>query len=287
MTSTRRLPRALALALLPFTAIAAIAQGEADPPPSAASTGRPLWEIGGVALGVSQQAYPGSSRQVHRGLALPFAVYRGRFFRADNDGIGVRPVKTPLYELDISAAGSFGSSANDDPVRRGMPSIGTLVEFGPRLKVNLGPAPLGGRWRLDLPLRGVLDLSHQLKYRGAVFQPGITWSRRPGGGWIYGVGASVLLADERLARSFYEVQPRYATATRPAYAADGGLLSTRLSAFAAKDITRDLTLFGFARVDSVAGAANRASPLVRDTTGTSVGLGVSWTWWRSQRLEGE
>src|SRR4051812_38195485 len=45
---------------------------------------KPLWELGGVALGVSQQAYPGSSRQVHRGLALPFFIYRGPFLRADN-----------------------------------------------------------------------------------------------------------------------------------------------------------------------------------------------------------
>lgn len=284
MTVLRFLP----LALLGLACTGAFAQTESVPaPPSAEGSGRPLWEIGGVALGVSQQAYPGSSRQVHRGLALPFAIYRGRFFRADNDGIGVRPVKTPLYEFDISAAGSFGSSASNDPVRAGMPNLGTLVEFGPRLKVNLGPAPLGGRWRVDLPLRGVLDLSHQLKYRGAVFQPGITWSRRPGGGWLYGAGASVLFADDRLARTFYEVDPRYARAGRPAYESQPGLLATRLSLFASKDITRDWTVFTFARLDSVAGAANRASPLVRETTGHSVGVGVSWTWWRSQRKEGD
>lgn len=249
----------------------------------AASTGRPLWEIGAVGIAVDQQAYPGSSRQVHRALALPYLIYRGQYLRADSDGVGVRPVKTPVYEFDISGAYSFGSSASDDPVRRGMPNLGTLVEFGPRLKVNLGEAPFGGRWRLDLPVRGVFDLSHQLAYRGAVFQPGLTWSRRPGGGWTYGAGASLLVADSRLARTFYEVDPRYATRTRPAYEAQGGLLATRLSVFAARDLTRDWTVFAFARVDSVAGAANRASPLVQRTTGTSAGIGVSWTWLRSDQ----
>lgn len=280
--------RTLSRALLPLAASTAFAQTESVPaPPSSGGTGRPLWEVGGVALGVSQQAYPGSSRQVHRGLALPFAIYRGRLFRADNDGIGVRPVKTPLYEFDISAAGSFGSSASNDPARAGMPNLGTLVEFGPRVKFNLGPAPLGGQWRVDVPLRGVFDLSHQLKYRGAVFQPGITWSRRPGGGWLYGGGVSALFADERLAHTFYEVEPRYARVGRPAYDARAGLLATRLSLFASKDVTRDWTVFTFARLDSVAGAANRASPLVRQTTGHTIGVGVSWTWWRSQRMEGE
>ena len=35
------------------------------------------------------------------------------------------------------------------------------------------------------------------------------------------------------------------------------------------------------RVDTVHGAANRDSPLVRQTTGATVGLGVSYTWLRS------
>jgi outer membrane scaffolding protein for murein synthesis (MipA/OmpV family) len=152
------------------------------------------------------------------------------------------------------------------------------VEFGPRLKVNLGGTRESGRWRLDVPLRGVFDLSDSLEYRGLVFQPGVSWSRRSSGGWTYGVGASLVFADDRLARTFYEVEPRFATPVRPANA---GLLSTRLTASLAKDLTRDWTLFGFARMDSVAGAANRDSPLVRRTVGTTVGVGVSYTWLRS------
>ena len=31
----------------------------------------PLWEVGGVVFGVSQNAYPGSDQQVNRALALP------------------------------------------------------------------------------------------------------------------------------------------------------------------------------------------------------------------------
>ena len=69
-----------------------------------------------------------------------------------------------------------------------LPSLGTLVEVGPRLKVDRGPAPAGGRWRLDLPVRGVFDLSHQLRYRGTVFQPAVSWSRRAPGALVYGAG---------------------------------------------------------------------------------------------------
>lgn len=243
----------------------------------------PLWEIGGIALGVSQQAYPGSDQQLRRGLVLPYAVYRGRFFRADNDGIGVRPLRTPQYELDVSASFSFGSSADDDPARQGMPDLGTLVEFGPRLKWHLGGSPEIGRWRLDLPLRGVFDLSDRLAYRGLVFQPGVTWQKRVSPSWVVSTSLSALVADRRLAATFYEVAPQFATAARPAYAAEGGLLAWRAGVTVIHQASRDWTWFGFARLDSVAGAANRASPLVRQTHGGTVGIGVSYTWLRSAR----
>jgi len=157
------------------------------------------------------------------------------------------------------------------------------VEFGPRLKWHLGGSREGGRWRLDLPLRGVFDLSDSLNYKGAVFQPGIVWAKRVAPGWNVSASLSMLVADERLADTFYEVAPRFATAARPAYDAKAGLLATRLGASVSHDLTRDWTVFGFARLDSVAGAANRDSPLVRQTTGGTVGVGVSWTWLRSSQ----
>ena len=41
-------------------------------------------------------------------------------------------------------------------------------------------------------------------------------------------------------------------------------------------------LFSFARIDKVAGAANESSPLVRQTTGARVGVGLAYDWMRSQ-----
>ena len=38
-----------------------------------------------------------------------------------------------------------------------MPDLGTLVEFGPRVKWNLGSGPGNGRWRAELAVRGVFD----------------------------------------------------------------------------------------------------------------------------------
>ena len=92
-----------------------------------------------------------------------------------------------------------------------------------------------------------------------------------------------MFANRKLADTFYGVAPRYATATRPAYQAESGLVAWRLSASASRALAPDWRLFGFARLETVSGAANRASPLVRQTTGASVGLGVAWTWQQSDQ----
>ena len=133
----------------------AVAQGPAGSAP-------PLWELGGVALGVSQRAYPGADQQVNRALALPYFVYRGDVLRADRDTAGIRAMKTETFELDVGFAGAFGAAFS-------------------------------------------------------------------------------------------------------------------------RSLARDWNLFGFARLETVAGAANESSPLVRRSSGASVGVGVAYTWMRSDR----
>lgn len=273
---TRRcppLPRLLSLAVA-SAALPALAQ---DAP------ALPLWEIGAVGLTVAQQAYPGASVRVNRGLALPYLIYRGEFLRADRGGAGIRAVRTPTFEVDIGAAGSFGFRSDEIAVRRGMPNIGTLVEFGPRLKWHLGPATSEGRWRAEFPLRGVFDLSRQLAHQGMAFEPELIFERSAQGGWSYSTGIGAVWGDRRLADTFYGVAPAHALAGRTAYLAEGGLITWRLSASFSRQLSPDWRLFGFARADSVAGGANESSPLVQQRTGTSVGLGITYSWKQSDR----
>jgi MipA family protein len=247
---------------------------------------QPLWELGGLAFGVSQQAYPGADQQVSRALALPYFIYRGEVVRVDRGSIGVRAVRQREFEVDIGFSGAFGSRSNEIDARRGMPELGTLVEFGPRLTWNLDAAePPSGehRWRVELPLRGVFDLSDGLARRGATFAPELQFSLRTSGGPAYSTSFGTVFGDRRLADTFYGVAPAFASAERSAYEARAGLVAWRLGLTASRSPAPDWRLFGFARFDSVAGAANRASPLVRQTTGATVGVGVAWTWRRSER----
>lgn len=262
------------VAIVPALISSAMAQA-----PSAA----PLWELGGVALGASQQAYPGSDERVNRALPLPFFIYRGDVLRADGDTAGIRALKTPTLEIDIGFAGSLGAGSASLDARQGMADLGTLVELGPRLKWQLGSLPGGGRLRAEVQLRAVFDLNDSAAHRGLSFEPKLVHELQSENGWRHTLAVGATLADNRLARTFYEVRPAEATALRPAYSASSGLLAWRLSTSLSRRVSRDWSLFGYARIDTVAGAANEASPLVRQTTGATVGLGVAYTWMRSEQ----
>jgi outer membrane protein len=245
--------------------------------------GQALWEIGAVGLGVSQQAYPGAGQQVNRSLVLPFVIYRGRYLRADRETAGLRALKTPQFELDLGFAGAFAARSDDIDARRGMPDLGTLVEAGPRLTWNLSGATGGAGWRLELPLRGVFDLDDRAAHRGMSFEPRLVYSKRADGGGSNSVSVAAIVADRRLARTLYEVTPAFALPDRAAYEARSGLVAWRLAGSITYPITSDWLLFGIARVDALAGAANRDSPLVRRSTGATLVLGMTYTWLRSQR----
>ena len=280
MRSTRLTRSTLTHALIASTAALLPWTAAAQEGPS-----QPLWEVGFLGGGLSQQAYPGAEQNVQRVLVLPYVVYRGKFLRVDRGNLGLRAIKTPTFEFDVGFSGALGSRANDIDARRGMPDLGTLVEFGPRLKWNLSTPtrPGEGRWRAEFPLRGVFDLSDGLAHRGMAFEPELMFERRTLGGTSYSTSLGAVWGDRRLNDTFYGVAPAYATASRAAYRADSGLIALRLSASLSRSLTPDWRVFAFGRYDSVAGAANEASPLVRQKGGASVGVGVAWTWMRSER----
>lgn len=265
------------MAALSSATLTAIAQTAPSTEPA-----QPLWEIGIGAVAASQPAYPGAATNTNRVVALPFFIYRGEVVRAEQGNVGLRAIKTPRYELDIGFSASLGSSANDVPERIGMPDIGTLVEFGPRLKINLGDISQGRSGvRLDLPLRGVFDLSNSFANRGVSFEPQLSFDVPLPGGWRGGVGLSALFGTQKLNETFYTVTAAEALANRPAYTAQAGLLSTRASFGASKKLTPDLRVLGFIRLDSTAGSANSSSSLITRNSGASIGVGLAYTFGRS------
>lgn len=244
----------------------------------------PLWEVGLFALGASQQAYPGAAQQLDRGVLLPYLVYRGDILRVDRGGIGLRKVISPSVEFDIGFSGAFGTRSGEIDARQGMPELGTLVEFGPRVRWLVDERLGGGRLRADLALRGVFDLNDRLSSRGLALEPELVFSRNSSTGWRYGAGVGLVVGDSRLNDTLYGVAPAYATPTRAAYTASPGLIASRLSLHMSRALSPALRLSAYTRLDSVAGAANQASPLVQKNAGASVGIWLTYTLAQSATL---
>ncbi|MFZ4652060.1 MAG: MipA/OmpV family protein [Rubrivivax sp.] len=283
----RPLPRAAHHAPMRWAAGAACLaalQGAAWAQPE---TTDPRWELGVVAVGVSQQAWPGAAARVQRALAVPYAFYRGPVLRVDRDTVGLRAVRTPDFELDVGFSGAFGSNAKDIPARRGMPDLGTLVEFGPRGTWQLGRSGSGSgsdtRWQFALPLRGVFDVDARGQWRGFTLEPELQARHEVPGGWRLTGSASVLLGNARINETIYGVAPVWATAARPAWEGRPGLVAWRLGFSASRPMGPDWRIFGFARLDDVSGAANAGSPLVQQRRGVTAGLGLQWIFLRSSQ----
>ncbi len=287
-----RLARPLAVAALLATALVAAAPAQETAADSAPATEParpkeplPLWEIGLVGIAAYQPAYPGSDQDFARFRVLPFGIYRGSLIRADDNGIGLRAFRSPRLEWDVSASGSFGSSANRVRARVGMPSIGTMVEIGPAAKINLGDLVVPGReprlTQLEIPVRAVFDVSHDFEHRGWTFEPRLSHTAWTGPRFALVVSASALVGDRRLNQLYYGVDAPLATADRPAYDARAGLVAWRLSASLRHRIGPTLRLAYFAQLETVRGAANEDSPLVRSRQDAGVGVSLVWGVWHS------
>lgn len=246
--------------------------------------GQPLWEAGVFAGGVSTPAYPASSDRASRILVAPVFIYRGEIFRADRDGVGARLYRSENMQFDIGFAASLPANSDDSAVRKGMPDLGTLVEFGPRLNLTLArPAP-GTRWQLEVPVRSVLELGGGVRGQGYAIEPKLAYEVRDvGRGWSLGASAGLVWGDAQLNRFFYSVTPEYVTAARPAYDAQPGLIAARMGLNTSKSLTPDLRVFAFVRQDMYGVGANRDSPLHQQASGTSMGLGMVWMLGRSER----
>ena len=254
-------------------------------PARAAEAPLPLWEAGVFGGTAVTPAYPGASERSTRSLALPYLIYRGKVLRADRSGVGARLLDTQRFDVDIGFALSLPARSSDVPARRGMPDLGTLVEFGPRLKIKLAEPTQHSRLGLELPLRAVIETRGGLRRQGATFEPRLLYRLNDDGqAWHVDASIGAVLGNAAINDYFYGVSPAFATAQRPAYAAKSGLMLTRLGLGGSYRLQRDWRAFAFLRYDNYAGAANHASPLLRQNSGTSAGIGLMWTWRRSDSL---
>jgi outer membrane protein len=280
----RRLRPAILLALC-AAAPSSPAVAQTLPAPNEATTSEnlPKWEAGVLFAALTLPDYPASDEYQRIALPVPYFVYRGQVLRAEDEGSRLRQRLAPHVEFDISGGGALSSDAGRSDARRGMPDLDYLVELGPNLRLSYdGPRPQS-RFIVNLPLRGVASIGSGIDWQGVLFAPELAYvSERFLDGRL-ALRASLVseFSSTQLQRYFYEVQPQYATDTRPAYAASAGYLGSSLGFRVTYTLTASVSTFIGLRWYNHAGAANADSPLFRSDDGYSATLGLRWSFLKS------
>lgn len=255
-------------------------------PAAASSEGRPLWEVGVGGGGGWLPHYPASDEGSFRGLGAPYLIYRGEIFRVGDDGIARgRVVNTNLFELDISLDGSFDAESDENEARRGMPDLDFLAEVGPQLLFKLHRSE-AQEFDIAVQARAAFSTDFSsVDYRGLVYQVRASYEARGLFGGDVGVVLSggPIFATERLHDYFYEVDPRFAAAVRPAYGAKGGYIGTEAFLATYSLVSERLTLYAGAQLGLYSGAENADSPLFREEFTAGVLAGFTWSFWQSER----
>jgi outer membrane scaffolding protein for murein synthesis (MipA/OmpV family) len=246
---------------------------------------KPLWEAGVAGFGITGPAYPGAGDDVGRALALPWLIYRGPVWRAAGGTLGARVAKNQFAELDIGLGGALRASSADVKVREGMPDLGFLLEFGPRVKLNLARPTPDSALRFELPVRGVFEFGNSVDYRGLAIEPKLSFDKRDlGQGWGFSGSAGLIYGDQQFNQFLYGVATEDATPTRHAFSAKAGLISPRIQLTLSHKLNNDVRFFGFTRTDFAGLGVNSSSPLHLQDQGSTVGFGVVWTLGRSSEM---
>ena len=247
--------------------------------PASRTTLRPVWELGLGLTALSLPDYRGSDKSRGYLLPLPYFVYRGRLFSVDRGGLKAELLDRGRLELDFSVNLSVPVRSDGNEARAGMPSLKPALELGPQLLADLWTSP-GGRAKLQLqlPFRYAFALDSSTRDAGFIFHPRLGLDVRDFAA-VPGLNAGLILgpmfATARQHNYFYTVEPRYATATRPAYEAGSGYSGMQLTMSLSKRFP-DYWFGAFLRADWLGGAVFRDSPLVRRDATVAGGIAVSW-----------
>jgi hypothetical protein len=167
-----------------------------------------------------------------------------------------------------------------------MPDLDSTLEIGPLVKVRLWQS--ADRLRelsLQLPVRAAFTLPSP-EFIGWVFNPVIDLYLRdagPDGLWRLGLQAGPVFNDRRYNEYYYQVDPQFATPTRPAYSASGGYGGTQFTVTASRRFGQ--VWFGaFARAYGLRGAVFQDSPLVQQRSALYAGIGIAYIFAESQTL---
>jgi hypothetical protein len=219
--------------------------------------------------------YPGADQGHMHYLVMP--TYKGKYVTIDRqDGVKGELVNDNRVKFSMSFIFIFPADSDKVPIRHGMPDLNWTFQLGPEMQVYLMRS-FSHTMYFRLPLRFIAttDFRHEFEYRDWNLAPGIRNVFYLGPGW--GEITTRLdfdIASESYNDLFYQVDPRYATADRPAYNARGGLMEYIFGVNYSYYDSFPWTFFIGANGYVTSVSVNRDSPLLLKTFNYSIIGGV-------------
>ena len=248
----------------------------------------PLWEFGIGISALHLPFYRGANSTKNFYIPFPYLRYRGNNFNVDEDGVHQKLFKSDNLKLELSLAGGVPVPSGDtNGARDGMPDLAPTVEFGPALEMRLWRNEIYTRsLLLSLPLRAAFSVSSSgIDHQGYTFSPYIQYELLSGEPdyWKVGLAFGPIYADAEYNNYYYEVEPQYATISRPEYHSKGGYSGSRITLTLQKNIA-DIWLGAFLRYDNLEKAVFDDSPLVKSHHYKAVGIAMSWVFAKSKTM---
>ncbi|MBY0385507.1 MipA/OmpV family protein [bacterium] len=221
--------------------------------------------------------YPGAAQGRTRYIAVP--TYKGKHITIDRqEGVKGDLVSQSRFKFSISFSFLFPTASVDIPVRTGMPDLDWTLQLGPELQIYLFRSRFHTMF-IRLPFRFVAstDFSHRFESRDWNLAPSIRNAFQLGNGWgEIGTRLELDYASERFNDYFYQVEPQYATAQRPAYNARRGLMTTTVGINYSYYDLFPFIFFCGANLYFHGDSANSDSPLLVKNRNHSILGGMIW-----------
>ena len=254
----------------------------------AAELTEPLWEIGVGGGGFAGPTYPGADDETAQALFVPFVVYRGEVFSiGEESGARALAFANEKFEFDVSLGASLAADTSEDPDRAGMPDLDFLFEIGPQVIYHAGKLE-HKNWtsHFDMKMRARAVIGTDLASftdQGYILEPALVYelkSKRDSR-MEFQLDVELISGSERLNEYFYDVDPVYATEARPAYQAEAGYIGTEIGTSLTYPVTDNFLVFAGLDVEFYNGNANEDSPLFKQDTAVSGGIGLVYTFYES------
>jgi len=270
----------LFLSTLPLTVIAS----EPVRQPTVQKTETKI-EVGVGAFAMQLPQYIGSDQRDSYFVPLPYIYYLDDNIKIDRNQFNGKLFQNNHFYLDLSASGGIKVNSEDNTARSGMPDLDWVFELGPSVKYYFTGSPQKKSFfYAELFTRKATATDfHSLTNAGWRYGPSMTYQNafsladidQGKGEFEFTTRLNANFSDDRYVNYYYGVPKKYSQINRSSYESNGG--------YAGSDVSVGLTykinawwFAGFARYYNLSGAEYDDSPLVKQNSDWSLGLGVAW-----------